>query len=72
MPTGSPMPSCVVDHEVLRQHVEDLAAAGQADGPGRVDGAPHVVARDLAVLAGHRDHAAAVEALDVRARTADR
>ncbi len=64
------MPFLLVDDEVLRQHVEDLAAGRQRHGARRVDGAPHVVARDLAVLAGHRDHAAAVEALDVR--SADR
>ena len=58
----------LVDDEVLRQHVEDLAAARQRDGLGGVDRAAHVLARDLAVLAGHRHDAAAVERLDVRAR----
>ena len=61
----------LVDDEVLRQHVQDLAAARQRDRLGRVDGAPHVLARDLAVLAGDRDDAAAVERLDVRARQAE-
>ena len=58
----------LVDDEVLRQHVQDLAAGRQRHGLGRVDRPPHVVARDLAVLAGDGDHAAAVEALDVRTR----
>ena len=58
----------LVDDEVLRQHVQNLAPGRQRHGLGRVDRPPHVVARDLAVLAGHGDHAAAVEALDVRAR----
>ena len=61
----------LVDDEVLRQHVEDLAAGRQRHGPRRVDRAAHVVAGDLAVLAGDRDHAAAVEALDVRAADAE-
>ena len=51
----------LVDDEVLRQHVQDLAAARQRHRLGRVDRAPHVLARDLAVLAGDRDDAAAVE-----------
>ena len=57
----------LVDDEVLRQHVQDLAAARQRHRLGGVDRAPHVLARDLAVLAGDRDDAAAVERLDVRA-----
>ena len=61
----------VVDDEVLGQDVDDLAPARQADGARRVDGPAHVVARDLPVLAGHRHDAAAVEALDVRARQRD-
>ena len=56
----------LVDDEVLRQHVQDLAAGRQRHGLGRVDRAAHVLAGDLAVLAGDRDDAAAVEALDVR------
>ena len=55
-----------VDHEVLRQYVEDFAAGRQRHRLGRVDRAPHVLARDLAVLPRHRDDAAAVESLDVR------
>ena len=47
----------LVDHEVLRQHVQDLAAGRQRHRLGRVDRAAHVVARDLAVLAGDGDHA---------------
>ena len=41
--------------------------AGSVDRLGGVEGAAHVLARDLAVLAGDRDHAAAVDAADVRA-----
>ena len=58
----------LVDDEVLRQHVQDLAAGRQRHRLGRVDRPAHVVAGDLAVLAGDGDDAAAVEALDVRAR----
>ena len=58
----------LVDHEILRQHVQNLSARRQRDGLRRIDGAPDVLASDLAVLAGHRDDAAAVESLDMRAR----
>jgi hypothetical protein len=58
----------LVDDEILGQDVQDLAAGRQRHRLGGVDGAPDVLARDLAVLAGDRDHAAAVEALDVRPR----
>ena len=61
----------LVDDEVLRQHVQDLAAARQRHRLGGVDRAPHVLARDLAVLPGDRDDAAAVERLDVRGRQAE-
>ena len=70
-PTGAPMPFLLVDDEVLRQHVQDLAARRERDRPRRVNRAPHVVARHLAVLAGDRHDAAAVEALDVRAADAE-
>ena len=65
-PDGRPDAVLLVDHEVLREHVQDFAAARQRDRLGGVDGAPDVLARDLAVLAGDRHHAAAVERLDVR------
>ena len=58
----------LVDDEVLRQHVQDLATGRQADRLGRLDRPPHVIARDLAALARNGNHAAAVEALDVGAR----
>src|SRR5687767_2851934 len=61
-------PVLVVDHEVLREHVEDLAAAWQGDGAGGVDGAFDVFPGDFAVPAGHGDDAATVEGLDVGAR----
>ena len=56
----------LVDDEVLRQHVQDFAAGRQRHRLRGVDRAPHVLAGDLAVLAGDGNHAAAVEALDVR------
>ena len=68
MPTGTRDAVLVVDDEVLRQHVQDLAAARQRHRPRGVDRALHVLARDLAVAPGDGDHAAAVERLDVRAR----
>ena len=61
----------VVDHEILRQHVQNLASGRQRHGLRGVDRAPHVVARDLAVLARDRDDAAAVEPFDVRAGDRD-
>ena len=61
----------LVDDEVLRQHVQDLAPGRQRHRARRVNRAPHVVARHLAVLAGDGDDAAAVEALDVRAADAE-
>ncbi len=61
----------VVDDEVLRQHVQNLASRRQGNRLGGIDRAPHVVAGNLAVLARDRDDAAAVESLDVRARDGD-
>ena len=58
----------LVDDEVLGQHVEDLASRRQRHRLRCVDRAAHVLAGDLAILAGDGDHAAAVESLDVRAR----
>ena len=58
----------LVDHEVLRQDVDDLAAGRQRHRLGGVEGAAHVLAHDLAVLAGDGDDAAAVDAVHVRAR----
>ena len=57
-----------VDDEILREHVQDLAARRQRHRFRRVDGSPDVLARDLAVLARDGNHAAAVESLDVRSR----
>src|SRR6185369_13211310 len=56
-----------VDHEVLRQHVDDFAAGRQRHGLGGIDRATHILARDLARFAGDGDHTAAVEAVHVRA-----
>ena len=57
----------LVDHEVLRQDVDDLAAGRERHRLGGVKGAAHVLAHDLAVLASDGDDAAAVDAVHVRA-----
>ena len=54
-----------VDDEVLWQHVENLAPGRQRHRFCGIDGSPHVVPGDLAVLAGHRHDTATVEALDM-------
>ena len=68
MPTGAPMPSCSSTTKSCGSTWRISRPGRQRHRLGGVDRAPHVLARDLAVLAGDRDHAAAVEALDVRAR----
>jgi hypothetical protein len=55
----------LVDHVLLRQHVEDLAVLGDVHRPGRVEHAVDVRLPDLLVL--HRHHALGVEAADVAA-----
>ena len=55
----------VVDDELLRQDVDDLAVQRDGDRLGRVDDPGDVGLADLLVL--HRDDALAVEALDVAA-----
>ena len=52
-------PVLVVDHELLRQHVQDLAVERDRDGLGGVDHPAHVLAVDHAVLVRDRDHARA-------------
>ncbi len=44
MPGGVADPVLVVHHELLGQHVEDLAVEGDGDGLGGVDHPPHVLA----------------------------
>src|SRR5262249_18430452 len=61
----------LVDHEFLRDRVQDLAVRGQGRRSGRFQYSIDVLARDLAVLARHRDHAARVHAANVRAGDAD-
>src|SRR5262245_19567449 len=56
----------LVDDEVLRQDVKDLAAGRQRYCLRRVDRPPNVFAGDLTVLAGDRDDAPAVESFDMR------
>ena len=58
----------VVHHERLGEHVDDLAVLGQVDRARGLDRPRHVVRAHLALLAGDRDHAAAVHAADVPAR----
>src|SRR5207249_582585 len=53
----------VVDDELLRQDVEDLLVGGEGDGTRGVHDPLDVPRRHLAVA--HRDHAMAVEPLDV-------
>src|SRR5207247_5419831 len=67
-PDGRADAVLLVDDEVLRQHVQDFASGRQRYRLGGIDRAADVLARDLAILARDRDDAAAVEALDVRAR----
>ena len=57
----------LVHDEILRQRVKDFAPVRQRDGLRGVYRAPDVLARDLAVLSRDRDHAPAVERLDVTA-----
>ena len=61
----------LVDHELLRDGVQDLAVGGQGRRLRRLEHALDVLAGDLAVLARHRDHAARVDAADVGAGDAD-
>ena len=58
----------LVHDEILRKHVKNLAPGRQRHGLGRIDGAPDIVASDLAVLACNGDHSPAVEPFDVRSR----
>src|SRR5512141_1512253 len=53
-----------VDDELAREDVEDLELGRDGHGAGRVERALDVLARDLAVLGGHRDDLPAVERLD--------
>ena len=57
----------VIDEEGLRQDVDDLAVLGQVDRLRGLEGALDVGRTDLAVPAGHRHHAAAVDAADMAA-----
>ncbi len=61
----------VVDHELLRQDVEDLALGGDVHGARRRHDALHVLARHLVIPPGDRHHPAAVETPHVRAGDAD-
>ena len=60
-----------VDAEAPPLDVEDLAVGRDGHRPGDLDRAVDVLAADLAVVAGDRDLAGRVEALDVLAADAD-
>ena len=60
-----------VDAEAAPLDVEDLAVGRDRHRPGDLDGPVDVLAADLAVVAGDRDLAGRVEALDVLAADAD-
>ena len=64
-------PALLVDDELLRDGVQDLAVGRQGGRLRRVEHALDVLAGDLAVLAGDADHAARVDAADVGAGDAD-
>ena len=68
MPTGAPMPSCSSTTKSCGSTWRISRPVGSDTALAASMARAHVLARDLAVLAGDGDHAAAVEALDVRAR----
>ncbi len=59
----------LIDGELLRQHVQDLAIERNRDCAGRIDYPIDVARADLA--AAHRDDAVAVEPANMRTRDAD-
>src|SRR5881397_419412 len=61
----------VIDDELLRKDVNDLAVGRKRNGPRRLDHTPHVFTVDLARTRRNRGHAPAVEASDVRSGKAD-
>src|SRR5262245_21398963 len=65
-PDGRADPILLVDHEILRQDVHNLATRRQRHRFRRVDRASHVVASNFTVLSRNRDDATAVESFDVR------
>ena len=60
-----------VDREAASLDVQDDPVRRDGDGPGDLDGTIDVLAGDLAMMGGHRDLAAGVEALDVLAADPD-
>ena len=67
IPTGAPMPSCSSTTKSCGSTCSTSRPAGSDTARAASMRAADVLAGDLAVLAGHGDDAAAVEALDVRA-----
>ena len=70
-PERVPDPVLVVDDELLGDDVDDLPVGRDRDGLGLFDDAFDVFPGNLPIFPGDRDHAPAVEALDVRARYPD-
>jgi hypothetical protein len=60
-----------VNHKFVGQDMEHFAIFGKRDVAGGVDGAPNVVAFDVAGAIAERDATAAVDAADVAAGYAD-
>ncbi len=56
-----------IDHEFVRQNVEDLAVFGERDVAGGIDGSAHIVSFDVARAVSQRDAAAAVDAANMAA-----
>src|SRR5678816_4759841 len=54
-----------VDHVAARDDVKDLPGVGDRDRPGILDGPDGVLALDVVLAAGDRDHAARVLRTDV-------
>jgi hypothetical protein len=71
-PQGRGDAHLVVQHELLRQDVQDLALGRDAHGARGLHHAPHVVAADRLVLARDGHDPAAVERAHVRPRDAER
>src|SRR5262249_12287407 len=61
---GSADSVLLVDDEILRQDVEDFAPSRERNRLCGVNRTPYVFTRDLPILSGDRNHAAAVEPLD--------
>ncbi len=61
----------LVEDELLRQEMEDLAVGRESDGAGAVDAGANLFAGDLAHAVAEADAATAVDAADVGSADAD-